>query len=271
MNLNRRLKRLNKENMIKIKLLYKIFFPLILIGLWFVIYFFAVDIFEFWKPYAFPNPIDTFKILIELCRKNLLISAIFQSMKRIFIGYSISIFIGGVVGFLIYKFFIFSQIFKPFILGLQSMPSICWVPFAILWFGLGESSIIFVVVMGSLFSVATTFESSIKNVKPLYIKAARTMGISEKKLFFKVIIPASIPSIVIGMKQSWAFAWRALLSAEVMSATIGLGQLLIMGRNLADINQVVLIMIIIVFIGILFDKLIFSSIEKSVLKKNGMI
>lgn len=151
------------------------------------------------------------------------------------------------------------------------MPSICWVPFAILWFGLGESSIIFVVVMGSLFSVATTFESSIKNVKPLYIKAARTMGISEKKLFFKVIIPASIPSIVIGMKQSWAFAWRALLSAEVMSATIGLGQLLIMGRNLADINQVVLIMIIIVFIGILFDKLIFSSIEKSVLKKNGMI
>ena len=155
-------------------------------------------------------------------------------------------------------------------MGLQTLPSICWVPFAILWFGLDESAIIFVVVMGSAFSVALSVRNGIRNVNPLWIKVARTMGADKKKLYLKVIIPASMPEFIEGLRQGWSFAWRALMSGEVMSATVGLGHTLTMGRDLADINQVMLVMIVIVLIGVLIDRFVFRQIEEGMLKKRGL-
>lgn len=143
-------------------------------------------------------------------------------------------------------------------------------PFAILWFGLGESAIIFVVVMGSAFSIAIAVESGIKSVPPIYIRAARTMGVSGQRLYTKVIFPAALPSFVSGLKQGWSFAWRALMSGEVMSASVGLGFTLTQGRDLADINQVMTVMLVIVFIGIVIDKGIFTSIEQHILRKRGL-
>lgn len=144
-------------------------------------------------------------------------------------------------------------------------------PFAILWFGLKEQAILFVVIMGSAFSVSLALENGVRSINPIYLKAARTMGASKKALYLKVIFPASLPALIAGLRQGWSFAWRALMSAEVMSASTGLGYTLILGRDLADINQVMLVMLVIIVVGICIDKFIFSSAEKRILAKRGFV
>lgn len=155
-------------------------------------------------------------------------------------------------------------------MGIQTLPSICWVPFSILWFGLSQTAIIFVVVMGSAFSIAIAVDNAINNVPPIYKKAALTMGANQKQVYWKVVFPAALPELIAGMKQGWSFAWRALMSGEVMTTSIGLGQTLITGRNLADINQVMLVMVVIVLVGIFIDQAIFRTVEKRVLRRRGL-
>ena len=124
--------------------------------------------------------------------------------------------------------------------------------------------------MGAAFGIAISVDNAIKNIQPIYVKAALTMGASKSQLYRRVILPAALPELVSGLKQGWSFAWRALMAGEVMTTSIGLGQTLITGRDLADINQVMLVMLVIVIIGILIDKCIFSVIEKHLLKKRGL-
>lgn len=253
------------------KLTGNILFYIGLILLWQLLYTAACDWFDLAKPYAVPNPVGVVNCMILLISNGTLLAAIGSSMFRVFIGFLISIVIGIILGTLIINFKYLATNLKPLILGVQTLPSICWVPFAILWFGLNESAIIFVVVMGSAFSIALAIESGIKNVPPLYIKAAKTMGVTTGKLYLKVIFPAALPSFIAGLKQGWSFAWRALMSGEVMSASIGLGYTLMVGRDLADINQVMTIMLVIVLIGILIDKGIFSNLENHILQKRGLL
>jgi NitT/TauT family transport system permease protein len=96
------------------------------------------------------------------------------------------------------------------------------------------------------------------------------MGTNKRDTYLHVVIPASLPGFVSGLKQTWSFAWRALMSGEVMVTCIGLGYTLILGRELADINQVALVMIVIILLGVLVDKFVFSVIEKSILKRRGL-
>ena len=143
-------------------------------------------------------------------------------------------------------------------------------PFAILWFGLNQQAIVFVVVMGSAFSIALAVESGMRNIDPIYVKAARTMGAGGVQLITRVILPAALPNLLSGLRQGWSFGWRALMSGEVMSSAIGLGHTLMMGRDLADINQVMLVMIVIILVGVVVDKGLFSSVEDRVLRRRGM-
>lgn len=242
-----------------------------LILLWQLLYTAACDWFGWAKPYAVPSPVGVFNCIVLLFSNGTLLTAIGSSLLRVLIGFLISIGIGILLGILIIHSKYLAQNLKPLILGVQTLPSICWVPFAILWFGLTESAIIFVVVMGSAFGIALSIESGIKNVPPIYIKAAKTMGVTPGKMYLKVIFPAALPAFISGLKQGWSFAWRALMSGEVMSASIGLGYTLMVGRDLADINQVMTVMLVIVLIGIIIDKGIFTTIENHVLKKRGLL
>lgn len=247
-----------------------ILFALGLLAFWQLLYVAATDWFEWAKPYAVPYPLGVWRSICALAMDGTLLSAATNSMLRVLIGFGISILIGITLGILIIQSQYLARNLKPLILGIQTLPSICWVPFAILWFGLGESAIIFVVVMGSAFSIAIAVESGIKSVPPIYIRAARTMGVSGQRLYTKVIFPAALPSFVSGLKQGWSFAWRALMSGEVMSSSVGLGFTLTEGRNQADINQVMVVMLVIVFIGIVIDRGIFTSVEQHILRKRGL-
>ncbi len=247
-----------------------ILFLIILIAFWQFLYVAATDWLELAKPYAVPHPAGVVESTGTLLKNGTLFAAVAKSMLRVLIGFLISMVIGVLFGILIIQSEYFARNLKPLLLGIQTLPSICWVPFAILWFGLKESSIIFVVVMGSVFSISLAVESGIKEVPPIYIKAAKTMGVTSGRMYTKVIFPAALPSFVAGMKQAWSFAWRALMSGEVMSASVGLGYTLMMGRDLADINQVMTVMLVIILIGIIIDKGIFSSIENHILKQRGL-
>jgi len=242
-----------------------------LAALWQLLYTASTDWFSLAKSYAIPYPAGVWKSLTSLLSDGTLYTAAASSMARVLIGFLAACILGIIFGVLIIHSRYLACNLKPLILGIQTLPSICWVPFAILWFGLKESAIIFVVVMGSAFGIALAVESSIKNIPPLYIKAAKTMGVSQKNLYLHVIFPAALPSFIAGLKQGWSFAWRALMSGEVMSASMGLGYTLMLGRDLADINQVMAVMLVIVLIGIIIDKGIFTSIENHILHKRGLL
>lgn len=238
---------------------------------WQLLYVASTDWFNWAKPYAVPHPLGVCQTVVNLVKDGTLFTAIFSSMLRILVGFLVSVCLGVLLGILILKSRFLSRNLKPLILGIQTLPSICWVPFAILWFGLGESAIIFVVVMGSAFSIALSVEGAIQNIPPIYIKAARTMGASFSFMYRHVVFPAALPALLSGLKQGWSFAWRALMSGEVMSAVTGLGYTLMVGRDLADINQVMTIILVIIFLGILIDKGIFQLWERNVLKRRGLL
>lgn len=252
------------------KIIGSVLFFIGLIAFWQLLYVAATDWFAWAKPYAVPHPAGVVESAKTLLINGTLFAAVGKSMLRVLIGFVISVVVGVLFGILIIQSEYFSRNLKPLLLGIQTLPSICWVPFAILWFGLNESAIIFVVVMGSVFSISLEVESGIKEVPPIYIKAAKTMGVSSGKMYTKVIFPAALPSFVAGLKQAWSFAWRALMSGEVMSASVGLGYTLMIGRDLADINQVMTVMLVIILIGIVIDKGVFSTVENDLLKKRGL-
>ncbi|MCI9613326.1 MAG: ABC transporter permease [Eubacterium sp.] len=252
------------------KLAGSVLFLIGLLAAWQLLYVAATDWLAWAKPYAVPHPSGVAQSVQALLANGTLFAAVAKSMLRVLTGFAISLVVGVLFGILIIQSEYLSRNLKPLLLGIQTLPSVCWVPFAILWFGLNESSIIFVVVMGSVFSISLAVESGIKEVPPIYIKAAKTMGVTPANMYTKVIFPAALPSFVAGLKQAWSFAWRALMSGEVMSASVGLGYTLMIGRDLADINQVMTVMLVIVLIGIVIDKGIFSSVENYLLKKRGL-
>lgn len=262
---------MQKKSTILNGILNKIIFGIIVVLIWQFSYYIGVEVFEKWKPYAFPSPLGVVQSFTSLIEKGSLLTAIGSSLRRLVVGYTISLVVGLVLGLLIAKFKYLNENLKPMILGIQTLPSICWVPFAILWFGLNDNAILFVIIIGSTFSMSISVEQAIRNVNPLFIKAARTMGAKGKTFYTHVIIPASVPNLISGCKQGWSFAWRALMSGEVMFASKGLGQILTMGRDLADINQVMAVIITIVILGVLIDYIAFRRIERKIQKKWGLI
>lgn len=246
-------------------------FFLVLILAWQVAYWMGIDVLHIFRPYVMPSPIGVCIRFLELLQNGSLLKAVGNSLLRGIAGYFIAVCIGLLIGVAINHFRYLQKNLKPIILGIQTLPSVCWVPFSILWFGLSTRAILFVVVMGATFSIAIATDNAIKNVQPIYKKAALTMGATQKQLYLHVIFPACLPELVSGLKQGWSFAWRALMSGEVMTTSIGLGQTLIMGRDLADINQVMLIMIIIIIVGAMIDKVIFSRIERKILSQRGLL
>jgi NitT/TauT family transport system permease protein len=243
---------------------------MLLIVIWELVYKIGVDVLSIWKPYTFPSPIDVFNSLKYMVEDSTIFIAIAASLQRLFIGYFLSVVIGLALGIFIIRFKFVGSNLKSLLLGLQTLPSICWVPFAILWYGISEQSVIFVIAMGSIFSISIATEGAISNVYPLYIKAAKTMGAKGLKLYLHVVIPAALPGIMSGMQQGWSFAWRALMAGEMISSTKGLGQILMIGRDLGDISQVMAVMMVIVVLGLMFDKLVFGRIEANIRQKWGL-
>ena len=222
-----------------------------------------------WPRFLFPAPSEVLQTLLQGFADRTFIFGILASLRRILLGYSISLIAGVLLGLGISRNKFIAETIGSMILGLQTLPSICWLPLALLWFGLNESAIIFVVVMGALLSITTATESGIKNAPPLLVKAGQNMGARGPRLLFEVIIPAALPSIITGMKQGWSFAWRSLMAGELLYGSVGLGNLLTVGRELNDMSQVLAVMLIIIVIGLCADYLVFTRLERGMRRRWG--
>ena len=223
-----------------------------------------------WPPYVFPTPQGVVDSLWAGFVDHSFWIAIAVSMKRMLLGYSLSVVLGMVLGLGVASNKFLEETMGGLLVSLQSLPSICWLPLAVLWFGLTEKAILFVVVMGSLLSVTIAMETGRQQMPKIYGMAGRNLGAGGFKLFWHVLLPASLPYILSGLKQGWAFAWRSLISGEMIFVSLGLGQLLMMGRDLNDMSQVIAVMILIITIGYLVDGLVFKTIERRLQHKWGL-
>lgn len=220
--------------------------------------------------YVFAGPIDVGQSLLNLVQNGIFFSAVQTSIIRLGTGYIISIVIGVGLGLLIGLNRYAKETLGSLVTGLQALPSVCWIPFAIIWYGLTESAINFVVIMGALFCIIVGVEAGVRNMPPVYLKAARNMGARGLNLAVRVVLPAALPSIITGLRQGWAFAWRSLMAAELFNvAKPSLGALLEISRTNLDAPQLFAVMFTILLLGIFFDMVLFGPLERSVSKRWG--
>lgn len=237
------------------------------IGIWQFVFVLGI-----WPKVSLPSPLMVATITVKLIEDNSLITGIGMTLLRLLIGFSISMGIGTAVGLAMVKFKGFGKTMSSFAVGFQTFPSVAWIPFAILLIGFDDYGILWVVVMSSVFSVMSSTYSGIRNVPTLFIEAGRNMGAKRGiSLFKNVMIPAATPSLIIGMRQSWSFAWHALIGAEMLITTlVGLGYILSVGRELQIMAEVITAMITIFAIGLLSDRFIFLKLEEKVRSKWGL-
>jgi len=201
-----------------------------------------------------------------------LVIANLVSATRLVAGFVLSILLGGALGLAMWRWKELDQLLGPLFLGLQTLPSVCWVPLGILIFGINETSVLFVLVMGSFFAIAISLRDGLKGIPPLYQRAGLMLGARGWKMYRYVLIPASLPAFAASLRQGFSFAWRSLLGAELILAVErhGLGFLLSTGREFGKVDQVVAIMIVMVMIGMLADRLIFAKLQAAVHKRFGL-
>jgi NitT/TauT family transport system permease protein len=225
---------------------------------------------KIWPPYLFPTPWGVSQELYYGFSDHSYWIAIAVSMRRVLIGYAISVVAGMILGLGVASNKFLEETMGGLLVSLQSLPSICWWPLALLWFGLNQNAILFVVIMGSLLSVTLAMEDGRKQMPKIYGMAGRNLGARGFQLFWHVLLPASLPFIVSGLKQGWAFAWRSLITAEMLYVSLGLGQVLMMGRETSNMNAVIAVMILIIALGYIVDGLIFKSMERHLQHKWGL-
>jgi NitT/TauT family transport system permease protein len=225
-----------------------------------------------WSPVLLPSPRDVADYLVSAISDGTLIEAALVTGRRLLLGYFLGIAIGLPLGLATSASHVLEDTVGALALGFQTLPSVCWVPLALLWFGQTEVAMLFVVVMGTMWSVAIATDNGVRTIPPIYARAARTMGSEGFHKWARVILPASLPFLVSGMKQGWAFAWRSLMAAEIYVTILsgfGLGQILHYGRELNAMDQVIGVMLMIVVIGLVTDRLLFAPWERFLHRRWG--
>ena len=216
-----------------------------------------VVVWTHWKPeYSLPGPRRVLAQLVDLLGQGDFWKAIVLTMRRAVSGYAVAVVVGSAVGLAVARVRPLRSAVGSLITGLMTMPSIVWLPLAILLFQLSERAIMFVVVMGAAPSVANGLISSVDHVPPLLVRAGRVVGARGMKLYRHVVLPASLPGYVAGLKQGWAFAWRSLMAGEVLVIVAGkssIGSRISFARDLSDAPAVVALMIVVLVIGIVVD------------------
>lgn len=231
----------------------------------------GIYLLEIFPTVSLPSPLQVAQSLVNLIAEGTLIYSTGITLLRLFTAFVTSIIIGVGVGLAMVKFTYFGRTMNSFAVGLQSFPSIAWVPFAILLIGLNDSGILFVVIMSSVFSIMISTYSGIRNIPPIYLRSAANMGARGFSLFHHVMLPAATPSLIIGVRQGWSFAWHAVVGAEMLINTlVGLGYILAVGREFSNMPQIIATMIVIFLIGLIFDRFVFSKVEDKVRDRWGL-
>ena len=237
------------------------------IGLW------QLVVWSGWRPtYVLPPPAAVFEELRSMFADGTMWTAIGITMRRAMFGYSLALVIGILIGMAVARVKVLRAAVGSLITGLQTMPSIAWFPLALLLFKLSEGAITFVIILGAAPAIANGLIAGVDNLPPILLRAGKVLGARGFTLYRRVILPASLPSFIGGMKQGWAFAWRSLMAGELLVVIAGkpsIGFLLQESRNLANAEQLLAIMIVILAIGIIVDALLFGRAERTIRRRWG--
>ena len=226
-----------------------------------------------YKKEIFPGTGPTLADLWDQAKGATLWQAIGNTLQSAVIGFAVAIVIGSLFGALVSRIYPLRAAVGSLITGLQTMPSIAWVPFAALLFGNNNSAILFLIILGAAPSIANGLITGVDYTSPLLLKAGKTMGLRGLSLWRHLILPASLPVFVAGLKQGWAFAWRSLMAGELIVLVFNhptLGALLNNDQSLSDLQGATAIMIVIFIIGIFVDGL-FGAADKSIRKRWGLV
>ncbi len=228
-----------------------------------------------WKPpWLLPAPTTVLTELWKEVATGDLMAAVGVTLRRAILGYGVAVVVGGTIGILVVRWRTLRAAVGSLITGLQTMPSIAWFPLAILLFQLSDVAILFVVVLGAAPAIANGLIAGIDTVPPLLLRAGRVIGARGVMAYRYVILPAALPSFVAGLKQGWAFAWRSLMAGELLVLIPGqssIGARLQFAREFSDAPALVSMMLVILAIGIIVDVVVFSSIERSILARRGLV
>ena len=226
-----------------------------------------------WKKFVFPGPGTTLSNLWEQAKTGLLWHAIGTTLERAVLGFTLALVIGTVVGALVSRIRPLRAAVGSLITGLQTMPSLAWFPFAIILFGITTPAILFVIVLAAAPSIANGLIAGVDYTPPLLLKAGTLMGLRRVSLQVHLILPASLPTYVSGLKQAWAFAWHALMAGEllvIIANQPSLGVLLSTDQDQADMQSATAIIIVILVIGIVVDML-FTKADTALRRRRGLL
>ncbi|MFJ3279119.1 ABC transporter permease [Streptomyces halstedii] len=225
--------------------------------------------------YKLPPPSAVWDSLRDMWLKGTLLEVVWTSVSRGLLGFLMAVAIGTPLGLLVARVKVVRAALGPILSGLQSLPSVAWVAPAVIWLGLNDKMMYAVILLGAVPSVANGLVSGVDQVPPLFLRAGRTIGATGLRGTWHIVLPAALPGYLAGLKQGWAFSWRSLMAAEIIASSpdlgLGLGQLLENGRNNFDMPGIFLAILLILFVGIAIDLLIFSPLERRVLRGRGLL
>jgi len=225
--------------------------------------------------YKLPAPSDVWGEVRDAWVQGTLLDYIWTSVSRGLLGFLLALAIGTPLGLLVARVAFVRAAIGPILSGLQSLPSVAWVPPAVIWLGLNDKMMYAVILLGAVPSIANGLVAGIDQIPPLFLRAGRTMGATGLRGAWHIVMPGALPGYLAGLKQGWAFSWRSLMAAEIIASSpdlgVGLGQLLENGRNNSSMPQVFLAIFLILLVGIAIDLLIFSPLERWVLRSRGLL
>ncbi|MEV4557504.1 ABC transporter permease [Kitasatospora sp. NPDC049285] len=230
---------------------------------------------ELTTPDKLPSPADVWHSLTDLWYAGTLFSIIWTSVWRGLSGFALAVVIGTPIGLLVSQVKPVRAAVGPVLSGLQALPSVAWVPAGVIWLGINNSAMYAVILLGAVPSIANGLIAGVDQVPPLFLRAGKTLGATGLRGARHILLPAALPGYLAGLKQGWAFSWRSLMAAELIAASpdlgVGLGRYLENQREFSDMSGVLLGIILILFVGVAIDLLVFSPIERRVLRSRGLL
>ncbi|HEX8496011.1 MAG TPA: ABC transporter permease [Actinomycetales bacterium] len=227
------------------------------------------------KPrYTLPSPLDVATTMGGLLRDGEALATVLTSLQRGVLGFIAAVVIATPIGVVVARVRIVRAGLGPLITALQVLPSVAWVPAAVLWFGISDATLYFVILLGAVPSIINGLVSGVDQVPPLFRRVGTVLGAGRWQMVRHVIMPAAMPGYFAGLRQGWAFSWRSLMAAELIavggSLDLGVGGLLDQGRQLADIGVVTCAIVLILVVGILVELMFFAPVERRILRTRGL-
>jgi len=195
-----------------------------------------------------------------------------NTLARVFAGLALAVVTGLMLGFLMARYRAVERFFSPLVSALMPIPSLAWAPVFILWFGLGNIATVLIVFYAASFPMLVNTWSGVRAVNPLWLRAARAMGASGPRLFWKVVVPGASPFIITGLRLAFQRAWIAVVGAEMLAASAyGLGWVIFDAKEFLNADIMLSSLVVIGAIGYVFERLVFGSLERATVLRWGMV